>query len=501
MGSTLLEGPLSIRHMKVYPAKWTEQVYQKGTAFCLPFFPKRYSCLLPSSMLFDRGSCTTSLPTTIDPTCSTTNLDGRVYVYGYDTPHMNLNDSYPVSEDGQKLNDDNPNNHHETHLSPNSLRSRFIDRHRLLVCHDCRLLWDTASLRSGGAPGISINALGFGSRFFHQRSLQDRICYNPRPFADMSQNALMSYKRLASVFELNWAPLEPITCCAGDANPVVAAALVAKKERRRADPKWIPFLCGGAQRSSRSISSPTLRSPRERSRERRRPLWTRAVVEDSHHQRRRNDNEWDSSGGACDSHQVRSLQQSYELRWFDDQKRHLRKRNKKRKMVSKVLTDRRTVGSRSRPEWKTSTSSLDSQNRSSSISLANHRELFASPQNSLSNQAHVNEQLLNSSSQREEHLASTKIMRCEAPAYLRYDNFNSLILYTAFHIECSFYISPFILASQRCSMRQLAYVQPSETRSHERKSSSSFLSVVHIPSHCLLALLQVCFQPQSALLR
>lgn len=194
--------------------------------------------------------------------------NGKVFVCGGDTTHMCLFendtiiasngtiDSTDTSETTLSKNiSDNKNGRlHDTSSAGLGPLMRFTDG--LLICRNCRLLWDTISAQSGGAPGISIQALGPGSRFFHRRSFQDRICYNPRPFAEMTKNVLTSYKRLASVFELNWTVIEPLTCCVGETHPVIAAAAVNEDERRRGVAKpWVPMICGGLDKRLRRSSS------------------------------------------------------------------------------------------------------------------------------------------------------------------------------------------------------------------------------------------------------
>lgn len=121
--------------------------------------------------------------------------DGRYYVLGNDTIHMNLHKkcfSAPLKDDSLHTDTNDVGTSHfsprqpvqRSLSSPSNAIERRKDqqqskRRRLLICRDCRLLWDTESARTGGPPGISIQALGTaGSRFFQRRSMQGK-CRRP----------------------------------------------------------------------------------------------------------------------------------------------------------------------------------------------------------------------------------------------------------------------------------------------------------------------------------
>lgn len=70
----------------------------------------------------------------------------------------------------------------------------------------------------------------------------------------MIPNLLSSYKKLASVFELNWSIIEPLSCCVGASHPIITAAAAAalteqEKQLKSRKPKsWL--FCGEVSRSS-----------------------------------------------------------------------------------------------------------------------------------------------------------------------------------------------------------------------------------------------------------
>lgn len=206
----------------------------------------------------------------------------------------------------------------------------------------------------------------------------------------MNENLLLSYTRLASVFELNWTVLEPLPSCVGTCHPIVAAAEASGEVKRRdAPPSWL--LCGGQAQPGKS------KSEKIRSRE----FQTR---------------------GCDDATSVGSRSESCSLPGHQS---HAKTRHIGRKDDSNVLSNRHLYYANivdsptisSCPSVKSQKERFEGEKFSE---LSSDKQLLSLPPKTISDHCRTLSSLIVSESGSSNSPNSSHLQKCQAPAYFRY---------------------------------------------------------------------------------
>lgn len=111
------------------------------------------------------------------------------------------------------------------------------------ICNACEAVWNAASNNGASFPACfkTLNtadpevlqryaknvalrsSLSYNpAALLRWKLLQSKVCYNTRPFHELSVVGSTSYAQLVSIFELNWGFVEPLIVCATSYHPSVS---------------------------------------------------------------------------------------------------------------------------------------------------------------------------------------------------------------------------------------------------------------------------------------